>query len=96
MAFQTISGGFAGLDRAKRMLVLSRKPGEKILIGDNISITVVRIAPGIVRIGIDAPNGLPILREELTASGKSPVDPHQIEAGLVALPDGRPAGRTEP
>ena len=70
-------------DPAKRMLVLSRKPGEKILIGDNISITVVRIAPGIVRIGIDAPNGLPILREELTAGGKSPVD--SVDA--VAVPD---------
>jgi carbon storage regulator len=54
------------------MLVLSRKPGEKILIGDKISITVVRIAPGIVRIGIDAPEGLPILREELVSGGKLP------------------------
>jgi len=50
------------------MLVLSRKTGEKILIGDKISITVVRIAPGIVRIGVDAPENLLILREEL-ASG---------------------------
>jgi carbon storage regulator len=47
------------------MLVLSRKPGERILIGDKIAITVVRIAPGIVRIGVEAPNELPILREEL-------------------------------
>jgi carbon storage regulator len=54
------------------MLVLSRKPGERILIGDNISVTVVRIAPGIVRIGIDAPDGLPILREELTNGSKLP------------------------
>jgi carbon storage regulator len=52
------------------MLVLSRKPGEKILIGDKISITVVRIAPGIVRIGVEAPEDLPILREELTTDGK--------------------------
>jgi carbon storage regulator len=47
------------------MLVLSRKPGERILIGDKIAITVVRIAPGIVRIGVEAPDELPILREEL-------------------------------
>jgi len=52
------------------MLVLSRKPGEKILIGDKISITVVRIAPGIVRIGVEAPDELPILREELTTAAK--------------------------
>ena len=60
------------MDRAKSMLVLSRKPGEKILIGDKISITVVRIAPGIVRIGVDAPDDLPILREELTTGSKLP------------------------
>lgn len=54
------------------MLVLSRKPGEKILIGDKISITVVRITPGVVRIGVDAPDGLPILREELADGSKLP------------------------
>ena len=47
------------------MLVLARKVGEKILIGENISVTVVRIAPGVVRIGIEAPNELPIVREEI-------------------------------
>jgi carbon storage regulator len=47
------------------MLVLSRKVGEKILIGDNISVTVVRVAQGIVRLGIDAPKELPIVREEI-------------------------------
>jgi len=47
------------------MLVLSRKVGEKILIGDKIAVTVVRIAPGIVRIGVEAPQDLPIVREEI-------------------------------
>ena len=47
------------------MLVLSRKAGERILIGDNITVTVVRIAPGVVRIGVDAPADLPIVREEI-------------------------------
>jgi carbon storage regulator len=56
------------------MLVLSRKPGERILIGDKIAVTVVRIAPGIVRIGVEAPDGLPILREELVAGGKAPTE----------------------
>jgi len=47
------------------MLVLSRKVGEKILIGDEISVTVVRIAQGIVRIGVEAPKRLAIVREEI-------------------------------
>jgi carbon storage regulator len=42
------------------MLVLSRKVGEKILIGDDIAVTVVRVAQGIVRIGVEAPAELPM------------------------------------
>ena len=47
------------------MLVLSRKVGERIWIGEEISVTVVRIAGGVVRLGIQAPKGLPVVREEL-------------------------------
>ncbi len=47
------------------MLVLSRKPGEKILIGDSIVVTVVRIGPNTTRIGIEAPREMNIVREEL-------------------------------
>lgn len=52
------------------MLVLSRKPGEKILIGDDVIITVVRIGPKTVRIGIEAPRTLDIVREELRAEAE--------------------------
>ena len=47
------------------MLVLSRKPGERILIGDDIALTVVRIGPNTVRLGIEAPRTMNIIREEL-------------------------------
>ena len=47
------------------MLVLSRKPGERIVIGDDVTVTVVRIGPNNVRLGIDAPTELNIVREEL-------------------------------
>jgi carbon storage regulator len=47
------------------MLVLSRKLGEKIYIGDNICITVVDIDRGKIRLGIDAPRDIPIYRQEL-------------------------------
>ena len=47
------------------MLVLSRKPGERILIGGNITVTIVRIGPNNVRLGIEAPREMNIVREEL-------------------------------
>jgi carbon storage regulator len=50
------------------MLVLSRKTGEKIKIGPDIWITVIRIGPNNTRLGIDAPEGIEILREEVLAA----------------------------
>ena len=47
------------------MLVLSRKKDEQIVIGDSIVVTVVRVGRGQVKIGIEAPKGLQILRAEL-------------------------------
>ena len=47
------------------MLVLSRKVGERILIGPDIAVTVVRVTGGGVRLGIEAPPELPVAREEL-------------------------------
>ncbi len=47
------------------MLVLSRKPSERIYIGPDIIITVVRVSGQTVRIGIDAPKEIKIMREEL-------------------------------
>ena len=56
------------------MLVLSRKAGERILIGDDVAITVVRIGPNSVRIGIEAPKSMNIVREELCDFGHPPKD----------------------
>jgi carbon storage regulator len=48
------------------MLVLTRKVGEKIVIGDSIEVTVVEASKNKVRIGILAPSDVAILREELS------------------------------
>ena len=50
------------------MLVLSRKPGEELVIGDNIRLTVVAIRGNQVRLGITAPVEVPVRRQELCRS----------------------------
>jgi carbon storage regulator len=47
------------------MLVLGRKEGESLLIGQDIVITILKTRGGCIRIGIDAPKNILILREEL-------------------------------
>ena len=47
------------------MLVLSRKPGEAIRIGDDIEISVIEVRGDTVRIGINAPRNVPVFRMEL-------------------------------
>lgn len=53
------------------MLVLKRKAGENLLIGDNIEIKIVEIDDGKVKIGIDAPKEITILRKEVLDEAKA-------------------------
>ena len=47
------------------MLVITRKTGERICLGDDITITVLEVAGSTVRLGIDAPAEIPVFRHEL-------------------------------
>lgn len=47
------------------MLILRRREGESFLIGDDIKVTVLTMGDGSVRLAIDAPKNIPILRSEL-------------------------------
>lgn len=47
------------------MLILTRKEGESLRLGDDITVTVVSVKGGNVRIGIDAPRDLAVHREEI-------------------------------
>jgi carbon storage regulator len=47
------------------MLILTRRVGEKILIGDNVSIAVLGVRGNQVRIGIEAPSEISVHREEI-------------------------------
>ena len=53
------------------MLVLTRKKGQSIIIGENIRIKIVSINPSGVEIGIEAPKDINIVREELLEKVKS-------------------------
>lgn len=54
------------------MLVLSRRQGEEIVIGNNIRITVTKLNGGRVSIGIDAPPHVQIVRGEIIAEAQEP------------------------
>lgn len=47
------------------MLILTRKPGESLYVGDDVKITIVEIKGHQIRVGIDAPRELRIYREEI-------------------------------
>lgn len=47
------------------MLVVSRKKGESILIGEDIEITIIKVEEGAVKVAISAPKSVTILRKEL-------------------------------
>lgn len=47
------------------MLVLNRKPGESIILGDNIEIKILEVQDGKIKIGIEAPREINILRKEV-------------------------------
>jgi len=51
------------------MLVLTRKPEESICIGEDIEVFVLRVSGNRVRIGVDAPESVRILRNELKEDG---------------------------
>lgn len=47
------------------MLILSRRVGERLAIGDNVTLTVLGIKGNQIRLGIDAPRDVPVHREEV-------------------------------
>lgn len=57
------------------MLVLSRKLGEKIVIGDSVVLTVVKIDRNQVRLGIEAPSNVAIYREEIAPNRAEAAEP---------------------
>jgi len=69
------------------MLVLARKLNESIVIGDNITIKVVSLENGVVKLGIEAPREVSIIRseliEEVKASNQAAVQEHAIDRDSI-------------
>jgi carbon storage regulator len=47
------------------VLIITRRPGEKIMVGDDIVVHVMEIVGNSVRVGIEAPRSVPVYREEI-------------------------------
>ncbi len=67
------------------MLVLARKLNESIVIGDNIIVKVISVDKGIVKLGIDAPKDVSIVRSELLEDVKDLNIAASKEVGLESL-----------
>jgi carbon storage regulator len=61
------------------MLVLSRKQSQQITIGPDIRITIVKLERNQVRLGIEAPRGVTVLRAELLARAEAGNGPGHVE-----------------
>jgi carbon storage regulator len=67
------------------MLILTRRPGERVVIGDEILVTVMSVSGHTVRLGIAAPEGVPIYREEIWLAVKE-----ENRAAAAAMADAIP------
>ncbi len=52
------------------MLIITRKTGEKVMLGDEIVVEVIEVSGSSVRLGIDAPRSVPVYREEIWTAVK--------------------------
>jgi len=68
------------------MLVLSRREGECIRVGDSVVVTIVRVAGDKVRVGIEAPANVVVLRGELKAFERNENSAPLVIAPVNAIP----------
>ena len=84
------------------MLILSRRPGESLTIGDDVVVTVVGVSGNQIRLGITAPREVRVLREEIykamreenQAAAANAFDSNRKLEDAVSQPQGRKQKRT--
>lgn len=67
------------------MLIITRKPGEKVMVGDDVVVHLMEIVGGSVRLGIEAPRSIPVYREEIYSAVRD-----ENRAAAEAEPDTLP------
>jgi carbon storage regulator len=67
------------------VLIITRRPGEKVILGEDISVQVMEIVGNQVRIGIQAPRSVPVYREEIWEAVKA-----ENQAAAAEAPDELP------
>ncbi|MTD45515.1 carbon storage regulator CsrA [Conexibacter sp. W3-3-2] len=72
------------------MLIITRRPGEKLMVGDDVVIEVIEVNGSSVRIGIAAPKSIPVYREEIYSAVKEE-NTAAASADAAQLPDDLPS-----
>jgi len=67
------------------MLVLSRKEGESLIIGDNITLVISKVVGNRVTIGIEAPKDVKVMRSELTVDMDNPLAKSERKSRTAAI-----------
>jgi len=67
------------------MLVLSRKEGESLIIGDNITLVISKVVGNRVTIGIEAPKDVKVMRSELTVDMDNPLPKSERKSRPAAI-----------
>jgi carbon storage regulator len=66
------------------MLMMTRRAGQKIVLGDDITIEVVEVAGNTVRLGVNAPRSVPVYREEIWTAVRAE---NEAAAAATQLPE---------
>jgi carbon storage regulator len=82
------------IDKELQMLVLSRKVGERIHVGENIVLEIRRIAGNRVTLALDAPRDVRILRGELEQAAKEFRQPEHPDVGAATYENSAPSNMT--
>ena len=72
------------------MLIITRRPGERIMLGDDTTIHIMEIVGNSVRVGVQAPKSVPVYREEIWTAVK---EENKAAAAADATTLPRPAAR---